>query len=73
MKKQIKNKKVRERWFYFVNTKTRGIAKMNSEVLMSSMESMGFRCCTYAEYLRVKKSLRVEMEPMNLQVSGMGE
>lgn len=73
MKKQVETKKSRERWFYFVNTETGEVAKMNSEVLANSMESIGFRRCSYAEYLRVKKTLRSEMEPINLQVSGESE
>ncbi len=58
MKVELRHIKTFPRWWYFVGDGRAGVLKVNAECFVEAVERLGFRRCSYSDYLRAKKALR---------------
>jgi len=54
-------------WFYYVHKEDHVVARINTDAFDWRMEEIGFRRCSYAEYLKVRKSNRVSESEIDIE------
>jgi len=55
------------KWFYYLHKEGRAVAKVNTDAFELRMGMMGFRPCTYVEYLKQRKTIRVQEHTIDIQ------
>lgn len=57
----------KDKWIYYVQVETRAVGKVNTDAFEAAMVEMGFRRCSYAEYLKWRKRLREREQQINIE------
>lgn len=66
-KKGSANKMPKMQWIYYVHKEGNVVAKVNSDAFDWRMDDIGFRRCSYAEYLQARKLIREREQEINIE------